>query len=205
MARSRQQNEKMRNERREQIMKTALFLFTTKGIFATKVSDIAEMVGMAQGLIYHYFKSKEEIYEKLISDALDKMNEAADALQAMEAEPHVKIKIAIEQLLHTIKTSPEFVQTSRLISQATNSTAISEKAKQLIEKKRDKPYRVIAEIMAAGQKEGTIIEADPNQLAVLFWTSINGLSIYRATRADAFHLPEPFLLTRLFLKEKFEG
>jgi len=77
MARSQQQNEKMRNERREQIMQAALQLFTTKGLFATKVKDIAEKVGMAQGLIYHYFDSKEEIYEELISNALDKMNEAA--------------------------------------------------------------------------------------------------------------------------------
>jgi len=201
MARNRQQNEKMRSDRREQIMKAALILFTTKGLFATKVKDIAEEVGMAQGLIYHYFKSKEEIFEELISDALDKMNEAADMLKTMEARPHVKIRIAVEQLMHTIENSSEFVQTTRLIAQAINSTAIPENAKRLIDEKRDKPYTVIAEIMAAGQKEGTIIKADPAQLAVMFWTSINGLSIYRATRVDAVHLPEPYLLTRLFLED----
>jgi len=201
MARSQQQNEKMRNERREQIMQAALQLFTTKGLFATKVKDIAEKVGMAQGLIYHYFDSKEEIYEELISNALDKMNEAADMLQAMEEKPHQKIKMAIEQLLHTIENSDDFVQTSRLIAQATNSTAIPENTKKLIEKKRDKPYRVIARIMAEGQTEGTIIKAEPYQLAVLFWTSINGLSIYKATRKDAPGMPDPYLLKRLFLEE----
>ncbi|HED23588.1 MAG TPA: TetR/AcrR family transcriptional regulator, partial [Firmicutes bacterium] len=79
MTRSRKQNEKMRRERKKQIMQVALHQFTAKGLFATKVKDIAEEAGIAQGLIYHYFESKEEIFIELIKEALDKMNEASYA------------------------------------------------------------------------------------------------------------------------------
>ena len=201
LARNQEQNEKMREERKEQILVEALHQFATKGLFATKIKDIAEAVGMAQGLIYHYYKSKDEIYVELIKNALDKMNTAVFMLQEMPLPPHEKIRMAIEKLLQTIESNDDFTQTCRLISQATNSTAIPENAKKLIEEKRDIPYQEIAKIMADGQKEGTIINADPNELAVIFWTSINGLAIYKATRQDSIAMPDARILINLFLKE----
>lgn len=202
MARNQEQNAKMRGEKKEQILAGALHEFSTKGLFATKIKDIAESVGMAQGLIYHYYKSKEEIYEELIKNALDKMNSAVFMLKEMPLRPHEKIKTAIEKLLQTIETSDDFTQTCRLIAQATNSTAIPENAKKLIEEKRDIPYQEIAKIMAEGQKEGTIVRADPKDLAMIFWTSINGLAIYKATRQEGIAMPNPDILINMFLKEK---
>jgi AcrR family transcriptional regulator len=157
---------------------------------------------MAQGLIYHYYKSKEEIYVELLKNALDKMNSAIFMLQEKPLPPHEKIRIAIEHLLQTIESSDNFTQTCCLIAQATNSTAIPEKAKKLIEEKRDIPYQEIAKIMADGQKEGTIVEADPNELAVIFWTSINGLAIYKATLQVSIAMPDARILINLFLKEQ---
>lgn len=191
----------MREERREKILKEALHQFSAKGLFATKIKDIAEGVGMAQGLIYHYYPSKEEIYAELISNALDKMNSAVYALVAMPEPPDVKIHMAIAEMLRTIDASDDFNQTCRLIAQATNSAALPTSARLLIEDKRDIPYREVAKIMAAGQDEGTIVEADPYELAVIFWTAINGLAIYKATRPDAIAMPDPEILSSMFLKK----
>lgn len=151
MARNMEQNEKIREERKKQIQSAALRLFATKGLFATKIKDIAEAVGIAQGLIYHYYKSKEDIYVELIKDALNKMNEAVFSLKKMPQPPHVKIRTALEELLHVIENSEDFIQTCRLIAQASNSTAIPESAKKLIEEMRDIPYQEIARIMGDGQ------------------------------------------------------
>ena len=202
MARNKQQNEKMREERKEQILLGALHQFAAKGLFATKIKDIAEAVGMAQGLVYHYYKSKDEIYVELIKNALDKMNEAVYSLKEMSLPPHEKIRLAIEQLLKTIESSNDFTQTCRLIAHATNSTAIPEEAKKLIEEKRDIPYQEIAKIMAQGQEEGTIIKADPNELAIIFWTFINGLAIYKATRQDSTAIPHADILINMFIHSK---
>lgn len=200
MARSSQQNEKIREERRQKILLGALHLFATKGFFATKIKDIAEKVGMAQGLVYHYFKSKDEIYVELIKDALDKMNEAVFLLRDMPLSPHEKISTAIIELFKTIANSSDYTQMSRLISQASNSNAIPREAMNLLKAKRDIPYREIAKIMEDGQKEGTIIEADPDELAILFWTSISGLAIYKAIRQDIIKMPDPRILINMFLK-----
>jgi AcrR family transcriptional regulator len=205
LARNQEQNEKMREERKKQILEEALRQFAGKGLFATKIKDIAEAVGMAQGLIYHYYKSKEDIYVELIGDALDKMSNAVYMLQELPKPPHQKIQMAIERLLETIECSEVFTQTCLLIAQATNSTAVPENAKKLIEEKRDIPYQVIAQIMAEGQKQGTIIKADPSELAVIFWTSINGLALYKATRQNGVAIPDARILISLFLEGDTHG
>ncbi|HOV69050.1 MAG TPA: TetR/AcrR family transcriptional regulator [Clostridia bacterium] len=200
MARNHEQNEKMRNERREAILKEALRQFAQKGLSATKISDIAEGVGMSQGLLYHYFGSKEEIFAELIAASLDKLSKAVINLHQMELPAVEKIKLAVEELVKTIKTSDDFCQTCMLIAQATNSNAIPQEARELIDKMRDFPYIELSKVMAKGIEEGNIVDADPYELAVLFWTSINGLAIYRATRGKIAKIPEAGIIIKMFNK-----
>lgn len=202
MARNQEQNEKMREERQAMIRAEALRQFAAKGLAATKIKDIAEGVGMAQGLIYHYYPSKEDIYVELINHALDKMNEAVYNLAGMPEPPDVKIKMAISEMLKTIDASRDFNQTCRLIAGAANSSVLPAAAQELIGKKRDIPYQVLAGIMEAGQGEGTIIAADPYELAVIFWTTVNGLAIYQATRPDPIPMPPARILYNMFLVDR---
>jgi AcrR family transcriptional regulator len=53
-------------ERRAQLLETALTLFAEKGLDATTMRDLAEGAGVAQGLVYHYFRSKEELFYAVI-------------------------------------------------------------------------------------------------------------------------------------------
>ncbi|MHB8066006.1 MAG: helix-turn-helix domain-containing protein, partial [Ruminiclostridium sp.] len=59
--------EEQKEKRREEILSVGLDLFIRKGYAATKISDIAEHVGMSVGLLFHYFKSKEKLYEELVT------------------------------------------------------------------------------------------------------------------------------------------
>ena len=58
--RNEEQNEIIKDERREQILSAALRTFAKKGFSATKISDIVAKGDMSHGLIYHYFKSKKK-------------------------------------------------------------------------------------------------------------------------------------------------
>ena len=53
-------------QRRNQLIDTALELFAERGIEATRVSDIAQAAGVAQGLLYHYFPSKDALLAAII-------------------------------------------------------------------------------------------------------------------------------------------
>ena len=52
--------------RQKQILFKALELFVTKGFSETKISDIAEALGISVGLLFHYYESKEKLYEALV-------------------------------------------------------------------------------------------------------------------------------------------
>ena len=53
-------------ERREHLVDTALHVFARKGWDATSIPDLAQAAGVAQGLMYHYFRNKEELLQAVI-------------------------------------------------------------------------------------------------------------------------------------------
>lgn len=54
--------------RKQEIIETAFSLFVEKGVEKTSVTQIAKSVGVAKGLLYYYFKSKDEILEAVVED-----------------------------------------------------------------------------------------------------------------------------------------
>jgi hypothetical protein len=62
----------------------------------------------------------------------------------------------------------------------------------------------MAEIFRKGQVEGSVVSGDPMELSILFWTSVNGLAIYYATRDIATRLPDYKLVAPMFLKNFVE-
>ncbi len=56
-----------KQERRNQLLDAARRLFAEKGMDNTTIKDIADMAGVAQGLIYHYFRSKDDIFWAIIA------------------------------------------------------------------------------------------------------------------------------------------
>lgn len=205
MPRNAKTSEKMREIRSEAIRKAALKLFAQGGLSGSRLRDIAEEAGMALGLIYHYYSSKEAVYQDLVLDALNKMNQGADALLAAEGSATEKLKYTVSKILKDILESDDFVQTCKLIAGSDFSTGMSEDIRDLIAKKRERPYEVVAILMEKGQQEGTVLPGDPYLLSVLFWTSLNGLAIYRASRKGPIALPSTEDIERLFIRQNCEA
>lgn len=201
MARNKELNQRIKEERRQQILSCALTLFAQKGLAATKITDIAAASSISQGLMYHYYRSKEEIFTELIRFAFARMNEACRWLASQPLPPGEKIKFAIKELLKLLEHDKDAAVYYLLIAQATVSEAIPDEAKRIIEQENQVPYETLASIFAEGQREGSIRGDDARELAMVFWTSINGLAIYRAVHALSFKAPDPQILIRMFVKE----
>src|SRR5207342_2689099 len=63
-------------EKRRLILDAAVRVFARQGFHTCRVSDIADEAGVAYGLVYHYFDSKDEILNTLFSERWDVMLEA---------------------------------------------------------------------------------------------------------------------------------
>lgn len=203
MARSKEHNERIKEERKDEIERQALLLFSSRGLSATKISDIAKAVGISQGLFYHYFKSKEELYVYLIKRGFANLNEACRWLEAQEMSPGEKISFALRELIKLLDEDENAARYHLLIAQASVSEAIPAEARTIIEKENKFPYASMAGIMARGQEAGEIKkEYSPEELALVFWTSINGLAIYRAVHGKLFTAPDSSILATMFLNKK---
>ena len=198
MSRNKESNERLKEERRQKILSGALRLFATRGLAATKISDIARETTMSQGLVYHYFDSKEEIFVALIRTAFERLNGACESLEKLSASPKEKVLMAIEGLLKGLEENEEAPLFPLLIAQATPSESIPAEARLLIDEQNKVPYEVMRRILEQGQKEGEIMRHDATELSILFWTTINGLAIYKSSHGAKSITPDTSLITRMF-------
>jgi len=197
--RSPEQNERVRAERREQILRAARRRFAVQGYVPTRVVDIAADAGIAQGLLYHYFPNKEALFDALIADALARLNAAVEGLEGLSWTPAKKISQAMAALVHALIADESFALTILLIAQAGLSDATPAATQATMRRERDRPYVVMARIFAAGQRDGTLASGAPDALAVTFWTLIKGLALHKAAWGEAFVPPDVDLLLRPFL------
>lgn len=202
MGRNAAQNQQTKERRREEILVAAVSLFATKGLAATNVSDIARASGMSQGLLYHYFQSKEDIYVDIIGSAFAKLNDACRQLESSAVPPREKISSALDVLISNLDNHPDAARYHVLITQASLSPVIPERAKQIIAEQAAVPYLVFQRILAAGQQDGSVRPGDPEQLATAFWLTIRGLALHKVIHGT--RLPEPSLFRPLFLNPETE-
>lgn len=85
----------------KEILLAADELFITKGYKGTTITDIAQKIGMAQGALYYYFKSKEELLKKLLErhaeELLAEINLIAKTDEAAAAKISNSLSIIIQK------------------------------------------------------------------------------------------------------------
>ena len=106
-------------ERRRQILDAAVITFAQKGYHACRVSDIAEEAGVAYGLVYHYFESKEAILEAIFRDTWGMMLEAIQAVEETEESPREQLRKTAAIVLRTWRNNPDLVRV--LVREVTRS------------------------------------------------------------------------------------
>jgi AcrR family transcriptional regulator len=159
-----------KEKRRQEILAVALDLFTRKGFAATKISDIAEKADMSVGLLFHYFESKEKLYEELIKIGMSgpKMMMAGD-----QSDPLAFFEATAKQILQFAASDSFVAKMFVLMSQAMYGDAAPDSVREIL--KMDDTYRQSALLMERGQRDGSIREGNPAALSLAYWASIQGI------------------------------
>src|SRR3954452_14803483 len=71
-------------DRRTELVEAAVRVFARKGFHGSRVGDIAEEAGVAHGLLYHYFRSKDEVLETIFRDAWQRFATETDRIEASD-------------------------------------------------------------------------------------------------------------------------
>ncbi|OZI12009.1 TetR family transcriptional regulator [Bacillaceae bacterium SAS-127] len=196
MPRQDQQNKQIRDARSEQILQAAAQVFARRGMAATKISDIAKEAGLSHGLVYHYFKSKEEIFTTLVKKASESSIDIIQQANQHQGTSLQKLQWMTERMIESIGSGEE-VLLFLIMIQASTSDVVPEEVKEML--KVSSPVEATAPLIIAGQKEGEIIQADPIQLTVTYYALIQGLAINKIQWQEC-PMPDPMMVINIFRK-----
>lgn len=168
-----------KEQRRVDILAAGLDLFIRKGYGSTKIADIAKKANMSMGLLFHYFESKEKLYEELIKIGCAGTDLNLDDL---DGSPIHILRTAAEEILKMIKENPMSAKMFVLMEHAQNNDTIPHAAKELLSQ-IDIIKRSIS-LIEEGQKLGEIRKGNAWALSTAFWCSIQGIAEEIALHPD---------------------
>lgn len=163
------------------ILQAALDLFIRKGYSATKIVDIAKAANMSNGLLFHYFKSKEDLYIELVNLGVQGPKQMLSSIPDIEALEF--FRLCAERTLKFAKTSKFTAKMFILMGTAYYNEGIPKRAREIAEQINF--YKDTTSIIIKGQKAKTIRNGDPLCLATTFWSALQGvIQIYALDNLD---------------------
>jgi AcrR family transcriptional regulator len=93
---------------KEQIVRAALKLFATRGYSSTPISLIAKTAKVSQGLMYNFFKSKEELLHELMERGFEDIRKSMEAYELKGIAPEKAIELHLKKTIEIIEAHHEF-------------------------------------------------------------------------------------------------
>lgn len=180
MPRTEEANQRIREERRGQILDTASRVFARKGLAGTRIVDIATAGEMSQGLIFRYFASKEEVFAAVVEKALQSATDLAQAALQQPCSPLEKLRWLLQIYLPGMWYKPDY---ALVILNALNSEATPQEVRELVLEQGKLTLQLYRQLIVEGQEAGEVVQDDPDMLTLAFAACIQGLS------SGVLHLP----------------
>ena len=202
MPRTKEQFENMRRESRKKILSAAIRLFADKGMAATSIQEIAELAGVSTGLIYRYYKSKQDMYDIIVNGALRDLKKIAGIFESDES-PKLLMEQVFTELRSELVNDIGFSNVLVLMTQAFLSENDDERSSLLLNEDLS-IISAIENLIARGQQTGDFAEGNPREMAMLAFSSIQGLGIMKTLLKDKFSAP-PASMILAFLTPNASG
>ncbi len=159
--------------KRDRILEAAVKVFAREGFYNAKVSQIADAAGVADGTIYLYFKSKDDLLISLFEDRMERIN--ARMRDAITSET-----TAIGKLERLVHTHLDFVQSNRPMAEVF-TVELRQSAKFIKEYANPKFgdfLRIFAGVIAEGQASGELAnDLDPPLVARALFGAVDEIAL----------------------------
>jgi AcrR family transcriptional regulator len=159
-------------DKRRLILDAAIRVFARQGFHSCRVSDVADEAGVAYGLVYHYFDSKEEILNTLFSERWQIMLDAITEIDEKQEVPaRDKLYMVASFIIDSYRHEPDLMKVIIVeVTRAANSFG-----RVHLEKIRE-AYAGIARIVEHAQRDGSFKgEISADFAAMCFYGAIEQL------------------------------
>ena len=149
-------------DKRRVILDAAVRVFAGQGFHTSRVADIADEAGVAYGLVYHYFSSKEEILDTLFLERWDFMLAAIAQADAEQPSPRAKLTAIAGFIVDSYRYDPDLMKV--IIVEVTR--AANTFGRTHLDRIQE-AYDQIAAIVARAQADGVFRTEIPPRFAAL--------------------------------------
>lgn len=159
-------------DKRRQILDAAIRVFANRGFHACRVSDVADEAGVAYGLVYHYFQSKEEILNTLFSERWQIMLDAIEEIDRTQDIPaRDKLYLVASFIVDSYRHDPDLMKVIIVeVTRAANSFG-----RDHLPKIRE-AYEMIGKIVEKAQADGSFKpDISSDFAAMMFYGAIEQL------------------------------
>jgi len=136
-------------DKRARILKAAVKTFARKGFYNSKISEIAHQAGVADGTIYLYFKSKDDILITLFDESMGSILQEFNQRLASCHDPAEKIRSFIHLHFELVRTNPDLAAVMQLELRQSNQFI-----KQYAGTRISDYLNLIGNIVSEGQASG---------------------------------------------------
>jgi TetR/AcrR family transcriptional regulator, fatty acid metabolism regulator protein len=156
-------------DKRRQLLDASVRVFARKGFHASRVGDIAEEAGVAHGLLYHYFKSKDEVLEAVFHENWSVLLARIASVEETEEAAADQLRHIAAIVLRTWLHLPDVVRV--VIREFGRSPELADRIGELAQ-----PIDVIQRVIARGVERGEFrSDIDPRIAATVVYGSIDEL------------------------------
>jgi AcrR family transcriptional regulator len=156
-------------DKRRQLLDAAVRVFARKGFHASRVGDIAEEAGVAHGLLYHYFKSKDQVLEAVFHENWSLLVARIESVEETDEPAADQIRHIAAIVLRTWLHLPDVVRV--VIQEFGRSPELGERIGELT-----LPIDALQRVITRGIENGEFRkDIDPTFAATVVYGSIDEL------------------------------
>ena len=168
----------LRRVRERELVAATRALFDEQGIQDAPVEKIAKTVGIARGLIYRQFSSKDELYVLTVTHYLDELAGELEAALAGEADPVARLRRSTETYANYCLRYPAFIDCTLALMRGPARElheSVSESVWLRLGQGIARCSNYIADILRAGAESGAFTVEDADYMANVLWTQTLGI------------------------------
>jgi TetR/AcrR family transcriptional regulator, fatty acid metabolism regulator protein len=153
-------------DKRRLILEAAVHVFARKGYHAARVGDIAEEAGVAHGLLYHYFPSKESLLETIFRETWRDVLDTVRSVEETEDNARAQIAGITKILLRAWRRDPDLVRV--LVRDVTRSSHLQDRIEEI-----GAAFAGLERVIARGQQQGDFrTDLDPRMVSYVFYGAL---------------------------------
>lgn len=198
MPRTKEQYEALRTATKNKIHTAAIKLFAKKGFAATSVQDIADTAGISTGLLYRHYKTKDDLFNELVSYAAAGLEKIVETFKN-DSSPVEMIRHFTFEILNDLKKDDEFANFLMIMNQSSTMDDPSPQV-QYLNKQSVKMFEQTARLIEKGQELGQFKEGSAKEMAFYYFASIQGLTMIKRSMGQRFITPSPKIVTEFLIR-----